>query len=136
MGTCISILHLPSHILHSINHLIPTFESMSIKVEKLSKHFGEQKAVNEISFEANPGKILGFLGPNGAGKSTSMRMITGYLSPTGGDALVCGRSVLNDELAVKRLIGYLPENTPLYLDMYIKEFLAFVGETYQLKNLK
>jgi ABC-2 type transport system ATP-binding protein len=109
---------------------------VSIVVNKLSKHFGEQKAVNEISFEANPGKILGFLGPNGAGKSTSMRMITGYLSPTAGDALVCGRSVLKDESAVKRLIGYLPENTPLYLDMYIKEFLTFVGETYQLKNLK
>jgi ABC-2 type transport system ATP-binding protein len=109
---------------------------VSIIVNKLSKHFGSQKAVNEISFEARPGKILGFLGPNGAGKSTSMRMITGYLLPTAGDALVCGHSILNDELAVKRAIGYLPEHTPLYLDMYIKEFLTFIGETYQLKNLK
>ena len=108
---------------------------MSIKVKNLSKHYHQQKAVDEISFEAKPGKILGFLGPNGAGKSTTMKMLTGYLAPTTGDAEICGKSILNDGLAVKRLIGYLPENTPLYNDMYIKEFLSFVGETYGVANL-
>jgi len=108
---------------------------VSIKVINLSKHFGQQKAVDAISFEAAPGKILGFLGPNGAGKSTSMRMLTGYLTPTSGDAQVCGNSVLTDAIAVKKLIGYLPENTPLYTDMYIREFLSFVGQTYNVPNL-
>lgn len=108
---------------------------MSIKVKNLSKHYHQQKAVDEISFEAKPGKILGFLGPNGAGKSTTMKMLTGYLAPTAGDAEICGKSILTDDLAVKRLIGYLPENTPLYNDMYIKEFLSFVGETYGISNL-
>lgn len=108
---------------------------MSIKVKNLSKHYNQQKAVDEISFEAKPGKILGFLGPNGAGKSTTMKMLTGYLAPTSGDAEICGKSILTEDLAVKRLIGYLPENTPLYNDMYIKEFLSFVGETYGISNL-
>lgn len=108
---------------------------MSIKVKNLSKHYHQQKAVDEISFEAKPGKILGFLGPNGAGKSTTMKMLTGYLAPTAGDAEICGKSILTEDLAVKRLIGYLPENTPLYNDMYIKEFLSFVGETYGIANL-
>lgn len=108
---------------------------MSVKVKNLSKHYQQQKAVDEISFEAKPGKILGFLGPNGAGKSTTMKMLTGYLSPTRGDAEICGKSILTHDLAVKRLIGYLPENTPLYNDMYIKEFLSFVGETYGISNL-
>ncbi len=108
---------------------------MSIKVINLSKHFGQQKAVDAISFEAAPGKILGFLGPNGAGKSTSMRMLTGYLTPTSGDAEVCGNSILTDAIAAKKLIGYLPENTPLYPDMYIREFLSFVGQTYNIPNL-
>ena len=109
---------------------------MSVKVRALAKHYGDQRAVNQISFEANPGKILGFLGPNGAGKSTTMKMLTGYLAPTSGEAEICGKSILNQPLEVKSLIGYLPENTPLYNDMYIKEFLSFVGETYRLKNLK
>ncbi|TKB99376.1 ATP-binding cassette domain-containing protein [Pedobacter cryotolerans] len=109
---------------------------MSIVVKKLVKKFDSQIAVNEISFEAKPGKILGFLGPNGAGKSTTMKMLTGYMKPTSGDAEICGKSILTDELAVKKLIGYLPENTPLYNEMYIREFLNFVGETYQIPNLK
>ena len=108
---------------------------MSVRVKNLSKYFGKQKAVYGLSFEAKPGKILGFLGPNGAGKSTTMKMLTGYLSPTSGDAEICGKSILTEDLAVKRLIGYLPENTPLYNDMYIKEFLSFVGETYGISNL-
>ncbi|RZK57479.1 MAG: ATP-binding cassette domain-containing protein [Pedobacter sp.] len=108
---------------------------MSIKVKNLSKHFGQQKAVDSISFEAKPGKILGFLGPNGAGKSTTMKMLTAYMSPTSGDAEICGKSILTDEIEIKRSIGYLPENTPLYHDMYIREFLSFVGETYGIANL-
>lgn len=108
---------------------------MSIKVKELTKNFGQQKAVGGISFEAKPGRILGFLGPNGAGKSTTMKMLTGYLAPTSGDAEICGKSILNDALSVKRSIGYLPENTPLYLDMYVREFLTFVGQTYQVENL-
>ncbi len=108
---------------------------MSIKVKNLSKHFGEQKAVDSISFEVSPGKILGFLGPNGAGKSTTMKMLTAYLLPTAGDAVICGKSILTAQIDVKKSIGYLPENTPLYHDMYIREFLSFVGETYHVKNL-
>lgn len=108
---------------------------MSIKVKELSKNFGKQKAVNAISFEARKGKILGFLGPNGAGKSTTMRMLTGYLDPSSGSAEINGEQVTPQATAVRKGIGYLPENTPLYTDMYVKEFLSFVGETYGLKNL-
>lgn len=108
---------------------------MSIKVTELAKHFGQQKAVDSISFEARKGKILGFLGPNGAGKSTTMRMLTGYLMPTSGYAEIAGQQITPKATAVRQEIGYLPENTPLYTDMYVKEFLSFVGETYGLKNL-
>lgn len=108
---------------------------MSVKVKELSKDFGKQIAVNGISFDAKPGRILGFLGPNGAGKSTTMKMLTGYLKPTSGTVQICGKDVLTNQLEIKRLIGYLPENTPLYNDMYILEFLSFVGETYGLQNL-
>lgn len=108
---------------------------MSVVVKNLAKHYGEQKAVNEISFEAKPGRILGFLGPNGAGKSTTMKMLTGYLQPTSGEAEICGKNIQLEALEVKKLIGYLPENTPLYMDMYVREFLAFVAETYGLKSI-
>ncbi len=108
---------------------------MSIEVQHLSKHYGDQKAVNQISFKANAGRILGFLGPNGAGKSTTMKMLTGYLSPTFGKVEVNGKNVQEEPIQVKRLIGYLPENTPLYADMYVREFLAFVAETYALGNV-
>ncbi|MGE6221378.1 ATP-binding cassette domain-containing protein [Nubsella zeaxanthinifaciens] len=108
---------------------------MSIEVQHLSKHYGDQKAVNQISFKANAGRILGFLGPNGAGKSTTMKMLTGYLSPTSGKVEVNGKNVQEEPIQVKRLIGYLPENTPLYADMYVREFLAFVAETYALGNV-
>lgn len=107
---------------------------MSIQVKGLAKHYGQQKAVDEISFEANPGKILGFLGPNGAGKSTTMKMLTGYLKPTSGTARLCGFDTQSDSLEVRRIMGYLPENTPLYTDMYVQEFLLFVANTYQLKD--
>jgi ABC-2 type transport system ATP-binding protein len=108
---------------------------LSIEVQHLSKHYGDQKAVNQISFKANAGRILGFLGPNGAGKSTTMKMLTGYLSPTSGKVEVNGKNVQEEPIQVKRLIGYLPENTPLYADMYVREFLAFVAETYALGNV-
>lgn len=107
---------------------------MSIQVKGLAKHYGQQKAVDEISFEAKPGKILGFLGPNGAGKSTTMKMLTGYLKPTSGTAMLCGFDIRKDPLEIRRIMGYLPENTPLYTDMYVQEFLLFVANTYQLKD--
>lgn len=107
---------------------------MSIKVSALSKHFDKQKAVDGISFEAKPGRILGFLGPNGAGKSTTMRMLTGYTAPTSGSASLCGFDTQTQSLELRKIMGYLPENTPLYMDMYVKEFLLFVANTYQLKN--
>lgn len=109
---------------------------MSIKVIELAKNFGKQKAVDSISFEARQGRILGFLGPNGAGKSTTMRMLTGYLNATAGRAEIDGEIITTSATQLKREIGYLPENTPLYTEMYVKEFLSFVGETYRLKNLK
>lgn len=107
---------------------------MSIKVSALSKHFGKQKAVDGISFEAKPGRILGFLGPNGAGKSTTMRMLTGYTGPTSGSASLCGYDTQAQSLELRRIMGYLPENTPLYMDMYVKEFLLFVADTYKLPD--
>lgn len=105
---------------------------MSIRVKDLSKDYKGQKAVDGISFEAVPGRILGFLGPNGAGKSTTMRMLTGYLKPDSGTAEVCGFDAQLQSMEVRRIIGYLPENTPLYTDMYVKEFLTFAAEAYGL----
>jgi ABC-2 type transport system ATP-binding protein len=107
---------------------------VSIKVQSLSKHYGGQKSVDNISFTAFAGKIIGFLGPNGAGKSTTMKMLAGYLLPTSGTASLCDLDVQAEPLKVKRLMGYLPEQTPLYADMYVKEFLLFVANTYGLKN--
>ncbi|KIO77335.1 multidrug ABC transporter ATPase [Pedobacter lusitanus] len=107
---------------------------MSIKVEGLSKTYGQQKAVDNISFEATAGKILGFLGPNGAGKSTTMRMLTGYLQPTSGKSSLGGYDTQLQSLEMRRILGYLPENTPLYTDMYVREFLTFVANTYQLSH--
>lgn len=108
---------------------------MSIVVTSLTKVYGQQKAVNGISFEAKPGRILGFLGPNGAGKSTTMKMLTSYIPPTSGKASVCGFYISEETLRVRKNIGYLPESNPLYLEMYVKEFLAFIAETHQLKNI-
>ncbi len=111
---------------------------MSIRIEKLSKHYGEQKAVDEISFEVRKGEIVGFLGPNGAGKSTTMKILTGFLRPTSGSAMVNDLVVDTDSTQIRRLIGYLPEHNPLYLEMYVQEFLAFSGALYGLsgKRLK
>lgn len=105
---------------------------MSITVTQLSKVYGEQRAVNEISFSLGKGEVVGFLGPNGAGKSTTMKMITGYLPPTSGSASVCGFDVVTAPMEVRKRVGYLPEANPLYFDMYIKEFLGFVAQVHEL----
>lgn len=107
---------------------------MSIQVNNLLKKYGEQIAVNNISFEIAKGEIVGFLGPNGAGKSTSMKIMTGFLQPDGGDALICGIDIKKDPLLVKSKIGYLPESNALYYDMYIKEFLSFLAEIHGLNG--
>jgi len=105
---------------------------MSIVVEKLSKIYGEQKALNEISFEVNPGDVLGFLGPNGAGKSTTMKILTCYIPQSSGNASVCGFDVSSHSIDVRRQIGYLPELNPLYTDMFVKEYLLFSAEVQGL----
>lgn len=105
---------------------------MSILVSQLSKVYGEQRAVDAISFELKKGEITGFLGPNGAGKSTTMKMITGFLPPTSGQASVCGYDIVSQSLEVRKRVGYLPESNPLYYDMYVKEFLEFVAGVHQL----
>ncbi len=104
-----------------------------IEVKNLSKHYGDQIAVNNISFTANDGEILGFLGPNGAGKSTTMNMLTGYISSTDGQALINGIDILEEPMKAKKEIGYLPELPPLYPDMTVKEYLRFI---YDLKKCK
>ena len=105
---------------------------MSIQVQQLSKFYGSQKAVDSISFEVGKGEILGFLGPNGAGKSTTMRMITGYIAPDQGEIRVLGNAVTPENTAIRRHIGYLPEHNPLYLDMYVREYLAYIARVYRL----
>ena len=109
---------------------------MSIEVKNLLKEYGEQKAVNNISFKINKGEIVGFLGPNGAGKSTTMKIITGYLQQTGGEAFVCGINVAEQPLETKKKIGYLPELNALYYDMYVREYLDFVAEVHAIKTPK
>ena len=104
-----------------------------IEVQNLSKHYGDKKAVDNISFKAEDGEILGFLGPNGAGKSTTMNILTGYISSTSGKALIDGIDILEEPLKAKSKIGYLPELPPLYLDMTVKEYLNFI---YDLKKCK
>ena len=107
---------------------------MSIEVKNVFKYYGEQAAVKGISFSVKSGEIVGFLGPNGAGKSTTMKMITGYIPVTSGEILVSGMPVGTDQLDPKKKIGYLPENNPLYLDMYVREYLDFVARIYKVSN--
>ncbi len=107
---------------------------MSIIIKDLTKIYGPQKAVDQLSFEVKPGEIVGFLGPNGAGKSTTMKIATGYLHPTSGTVEVAGYDVTRHSMEVRQQLGYLPEHNPLYLDMYVKEFLRFIGELYGLKG--
>lgn len=109
---------------------------MSIVVKHLTKYYGDQAAVDNISFEAKKGEILGFLGPNGAGKSTTMKIITTFIPKTEGSVEVCGLDIDKDSLKVREKIGYLPEHNPLYLEMYVKEYLAFIGKIYKLKNVQ
>ncbi|MBA3829590.1 MAG: gliding motility-associated ABC transporter ATP-binding subunit GldA [Taibaiella sp.] len=107
---------------------------MSISVAGLTKIYGEQKAVDNISFQLGKGEIVGFLGPNGAGKSTTMKMITGYLPPTEGTAIVCGFDVQQQPMEVRKRVGYLPEANPLYYDMYVREYLSFTAGIHKLPD--
>jgi ABC-2 type transport system ATP-binding protein len=109
---------------------------MSIEVQHLTRLYGEQKAVNDVSFSVGKGEIVGFLGPNGAGKSTTMRMITGYLKPDKGSAVVNGIDVQSDPLSAKKKIGYLPEANPLYHDMFVREYLDFVADVHHVPDKK
>lgn len=109
---------------------------MSVKVQNISKLYGVQKALNDISFEVKTGEIVGFLGPNGAGKSTTMKILTGFIPPSSGQAWVCGFDVEEQSLDVRRNVGYLAESNPLYYDMFVKEYLLFVAELHKLKNKK
>ena len=107
---------------------------MSIKVKKLTKVYGTQKALTEVSFEINKGEIVGFLGPNGAGKSTLMKILTGYIPQTNGDAKICNLDINKNSIETRSRIGYLPEHNPLYLDMYVKEYLEFVANIYNVNH--
>ena len=107
---------------------------MSIQVTNLTKVYGTQRAVDGISFSLKPGEIVGFLGPNGAGKSTTMKILTGYLNSTSGTATVADFDVNQQPMPARRAIGYLPEHNPLYLDMYVREFLLFSGKLYGMRG--
>lgn len=109
---------------------------MSIQVKNVTKLYGQQKALDNVSLTIEMGEIVGLLGPNGAGKSTLMKIITCYLPPTQGEAFVNDHNTATDSMAVRRVIGYLPENNPLYFDMYVKEFLDFVAGIHHLKDKK
>lgn len=105
---------------------------MSIEVEHISKIYGKQKALNDVSFKINKGEIVGFLGPNGAGKSTMMKILTTYINTSEGGAKVCGYNVASDAKNVQQIVGYLPEHNPLYLEMYVKEYLSFNAGVYHI----
>ncbi|MEO5908131.1 MAG: gliding motility-associated ABC transporter ATP-binding subunit GldA [Ginsengibacter sp.] len=109
---------------------------MSISVFNLTKIYGQQKAVDDISFSIGNNEIVGFLGPNGAGKSTTMKIITGYLASDAGSAIVNGINVNEDALEAKKQIGYLPEGNPLYYEMYVREYLEFIAGIHELKSVK
>jgi len=109
---------------------------MSIQVKNLSKQYGSQKAIDEISFSLEQGEIVGFLGPNGAGKSTTMKILTGCLKPGSGKAFINGIDVAENPVASKKITGYLPESNPLYGDMYIREYLSFIADIHRLSHKK
>src|SRR6478752_10432730 len=109
---------------------------MSIEVKNLTKMYGAQRAVDGISMSVGKGEIVGFLGPNGAGKSTTMKIISGYLVADGGEAFVSGIPVASDPMTTKRKIGYLPEQNPLYYEMYVREYLDFMADVHQVPNKK
>ncbi|MDC0580236.1 ATP-binding cassette domain-containing protein [Bacteroidia bacterium] len=109
---------------------------MSIEVKNLTKVYGSQKAIDQVSFSIGSGEIVGFLGPNGAGKSTTMKILSGYISKTSGEAEVLGLDVSSNGIAIKKKIGYLPELNPLYGEMYVKEYLEFTANIHDIKNTK
>ena len=109
---------------------------MSISVSKVSKQYGTQKALDQVSFEIGTGELVGFLGPNGAGKSTLMKIITGYLSADGGSVVINGETVETKNISIRSQIGYLPENNPLYTDLYVREYLEMVAGFYKLQHKK
>jgi ABC-2 type transport system ATP-binding protein len=109
---------------------------VSIVVEHISKVYGQQRALDNVSFEVKTGEIVGFLGPNGAGKSTMMKILTCFIPPTNGKAIVNGFDVMSQSIDVRRSVGYLPEHNPLYLDMYVKEYLEFIGGLHKISKLR
>ena len=109
---------------------------MSIEIKNVTKTYGLQKALNNVSFTVNQGEILGFLGPNGAGKSTLMKIVTCFIPPTEGTVIVDGYDVREDSLEIRKRVGYLPEHNPLYLDMYVKEYLTFIAGVHKLSKKK
>lgn len=109
---------------------------MSVETRHITKLFGKQKALNEVSFSINKGELVGFLGPNGAGKSTMMKIITGFMPADSGEVVVNGEKIVSKNLEIRKNIGYLPEHNPLYTDLYVKEFLEITAGFYKLKNTK
>jgi ABC-2 type transport system ATP-binding protein len=109
---------------------------MSLDIKNITKIYGVQKAIDNVNFKLQKGEILGFLGPNGAGKSTMMKIICGYLPATQGEVFINGKNIQNESLECKKMIGYLPEHNPLYLDMYVKEFLHFIAGVHGVKDVK
>jgi len=109
---------------------------MSVEIKQITKYYGRQKALDNLSFSLKKGELVGFLGPNGAGKSTLMKIITGYLAASEGEILVNGKKVATDDTAVKREIGYLPENNPLYTDLYVSEYLEIAAGFYKLDSIR
>jgi ABC-2 type transport system ATP-binding protein len=107
---------------------------MSIEVKQVTKVFGTQKALDLVSLSIHPGEIVGLLGPNGAGKSTLMKIITCYLPPSEGEVIVCGHDIFEESLKVREKVGYLPEHNPLYLDMYVKEYLEFIAGIHKIRT--
>lgn len=109
---------------------------MSIQVEDITKMYGSQKALDKVSFSIGTGEVVGFLGPNGAGKSTMMKILTCFIPPTSGSAKVCGMDVMQSSMQVRKKVGYLPEHNPLYLDMFVREYLLFIAGLHKLKGKK
>lgn len=109
---------------------------MSVSVRKISRKFGEQWAVKEVSFTVHSGEIVGFIGPNGAGKSTTMKIITGFLPPTSGEVRINDLDIREQAMQIKRIIGYLPEHNPLYPEMYVKEYLLYVAGLYNIRGTR
>src|ERR1700712_1986619 len=109
---------------------------MSIEVSNLTKIYGQQKAIDNISFKVGNGEIVGFLGPNGAGKSTTMKILTGYLNADDGNAFVTGEKVTTNNIDTRKKIGYLPESNPLYTEMYVREYLDFIADVHKINKRK